>query len=119
MIRRTVATTTIVLAGALTALLGVATVAGGIDTMDDYTIWGLSIAVAGLAAAVTGSACVYFAGRDLRLKGLSPTGARWAWAATTALAAIFFLSVWFFFLALVAPLVTFAAVRIGRYRIDR
>ena len=116
MIRRTVATTTIVLAGAFTALLGAVAAIGGIGTMSDYTVWGLTLATTGLAAAVTGSACVYFAGRDLPAKRLSRTGAQWAWAATASLAAIFLASVWFFIFALIAPLVTAGAVRLATLR---
>jgi hypothetical protein len=118
MIRR-IALGTIALAAIVTAALGAVSVAAGISSVADMTVWASLFIVAGLFALGAGAYCADLAGRDIAPARLSADARRWTWAATAALASLMLVSVWFFYLALLCPLVTAAAVRAASYRIDR
>lgn len=113
---RRVAIVVIAVAGVLTALIGVAFVVAVLNYDQDW-LWRLIAGVCGVAAATLGSVCAWFAVADLRRGALSPRSTRWTWAATSAFAALSFLTFWWAVLGVVGPLVTFVFVRLARARV--
>jgi MFS family permease len=107
----------IVAASVVTAVVGGVFAGLAIDyPSESERLWRLLFGVTGVAAAVAGSVCAYFAARDLRRGSLSPRARRWTWTATVAFTLFAFSTVWWFYFGLVGPLVTALFVRLAEPR---